>query len=305
MKIIKVVKYIILSLLFLFIFGFSLVFTQVINDDTRIHVGKDIKFSSKTEYITSYESKDGIFYGKLIDGKFSKGEFDFLSNEIYVGSFSDSKLQHGKMIYPQIGYYEGQYKENKRNGTGKFYFINNDVYSGMWNNDCLSNGKYTFENGNYYEGTFSNNKPCEGKLYIKNDDVDIVFTIKKDTDLIYIKMHELDDDYLDGYLDGVYFTGDVHLTYADGSVYQGQMQDSKRNGIGTYSWKTGEFYEGEWEDDRMNGDGDYYYQGIDQYPKLSGAFLNGLPNGTCTYYKDVTSKFITKWDNGKCTKVSE
>lgn len=178
MKIIKVVKYIILSLLFLFIFGFSLVFTQVINDDTRIHVGKDIKFSSKTEYITSYESKDGIFYGKLIDRKFSKGEFDFLSNEIYVGSFSDSKLQHGKMIYPQIGYYEGQYKENKRNGTGKFYFINNDVYSGMWNNDCLSNGKYTFENGNYYEGTFSNNKPCEGKLYIKNDDVDIVFTIK-------------------------------------------------------------------------------------------------------------------------------
>lgn len=89
-------------------------------------------------------------------------------------------------------------------------------------------------------------------------------------------MHELDDDYLDGYLDGEYFTGDVHLTYADGSVYQGQMQDSKRNGIGTYSWKTGEFYEGEWEDDRMNGDGDYYYQGIDQYPKLSGAFFKWI-----------------------------
>ena len=50
------------------------------------------------------------------------------------------------------------------------------------------------------------------------------------------------------------------------------MQDSKRNGIGTYSWKTGEFYEGEWEDDRMNGDGDYYYQGIDQYPKLLELF---------------------------------
>ena len=95
------------------------------------------------------------------------------------------------------------------------------------------------------------------------------------------------------------------MTYSDGSVYQGQMQDGKRSGTGSYTWKTGEFYDGGWEDDRMNGDGDYYYQGKGQYPKLSGAFLNGLPNGTCTYYKDVTSKFITIWDNGKCTKVSE
>lgn len=305
MKIIKVIKFVVLSLLFLFIFGFSLIFTQVINDDTRIQVDKDIKFSSNVEYVANYENKDGVFNGELFDGKFIKGEFNFLSDEVYVGSFSDSELQNGKMIYPEVGYYEGQYKKNKRDGTGKFYFNNNDVYSGKWKNDSLSNGKYTFESGNYYEGTFLNNSPYEGKLYIKNDDADITFTIKKDSDLKYVKMNKQDGDYYDGYFDGEFFTGDVHLTYSDGSVYQGQMQDGKRSGTGSYTWKTGEFYDGGWEDDRMNGDGDYYYQGKGQYPKLSGAFLNGLPNGTCTYYKDVTSKFITIWDNGKCTKVSE
>lgn len=305
MKIIKIIKNIILVLLFLFIFGFSLIFTQVINDDTRINLDKNIKFSSKTEYNTSYECKDGIFHGELLDGKFIQGEFDFLSNEVYIELFSDSKLQHGKMIYPGVGYYEGQYKKNKRNGTGKFYFKNNDVYSGKWVKDSLSNGKYTFANGNYYEGTFLNNIPYEGKLYIEEDDVDIIITIKKDTDLKYVKLNKKDGDYFDGYFDGEYFTGDVHLTYADGSVYQGHIQDSKRSGEGTYSWKTGEFYDGSWEEDLMNGNGDYYYQGKDQYPKLSGDFVNGLPNGSLTYQQNDTSMFTTIWDNGKCIKVSE
>jgi hypothetical protein len=50
------------------------------------------------------------------------------------------------------------------------------------------------------------------------------------------------------------------LTYAkktcsDGSLYEGEYKDDKRNGRGKYTWPDGQVYEGEWKDDKRNGRG--------------------------------------------------
>lgn len=298
-------KHILLTLLFLLLFGFSFSFTNFVSNKEIMRVAKDMKFSSTAEYKTQYETKDGTFIGIISNGKFANGEFDFLSQEIYVGSFSDSHLKEGKMVFPGVGYYEGKFENNKRQGHGKFYFDNKDTYEGVWDKDCLSSGKYTFQSGDYFEGRFINNKPYYGDFIVKESDKEIKISIKDGTTRKYVKYDASNGDYLDGFFDGNVFSGSAHLTYTDGSIYEGEVIEGKRDGTGTYTWNTGEFYDGKWTDNKMNGYGTYYYKGKEKYPRLVGIFENGVPNGSFEYYIDSNTYFNTEWNSGKCIKVIE
>ena len=72
------------------------------------------------------------------------------------------------------------------------------------------------------------------------------------------------------------YHGPVICNYADGSEYQGEWQDGKRHGTGTYISPTGTRYEGEWENDEASGHGVCHYaDGM----KYDGQFENGERHG--------------------------
>ena len=72
------------------------------------------------------------------------------------------------------------------------------------------------------------------------------------------------------------YHGPVICNYADGSEYQGEWQNGKRHGIGTYISPTGTRYEGEWENDGASGHGVCHYaDGM----KYDGQFENGERHG--------------------------
>jgi len=72
------------------------------------------------------------------------------------------------------------------------------------------------------------------------------------------------------------YHGPVICNYADGSEYQGEWQDGKRHGIGTYISPTGTRYEGEWENDGASGHGVCHYaDGM----KYDGEFESGERHG--------------------------
>ena len=72
------------------------------------------------------------------------------------------------------------------------------------------------------------------------------------------------------------YHGPVICNYADGSEYQGEWQDGKRHGVGTYISPTGTRYEGEWENDGASGHGVCHYaDGM----KYDGQFENGERHG--------------------------
>ena len=72
------------------------------------------------------------------------------------------------------------------------------------------------------------------------------------------------------------YHGPVICNYADGSEYQGEWQDGKRHGTGTYISPTGTRYEGEWENDGASGHGVCHYaDGM----KYDGQFENGERHG--------------------------
>lgn len=42
-------------------------------------------------------------------------------------------------------------------------------------------------------------------------------------------------------------------TWSDGSKYEGDYKDGKKEGIGTYQWIDGSKYNGTWENNKING----------------------------------------------------
>ena len=72
------------------------------------------------------------------------------------------------------------------------------------------------------------------------------------------------------------YHGPVICNYADGAEYQGEWQNGKRHGIGTYISPTGTRYEGEWENDGASGHGVCHYaDGM----KYDGEFESGERHG--------------------------
>ena len=104
------------------------------------------------------------------------------------------------------------------------------------------------------------------------------------------------------------YHGPVICNYADGAEYQGEWQDGKRHGIGTYISPTGTRYEGEWENDGASGHGVCHYaDGM----KYDGQFESGerhgkgiliSPEGDCYegQFKDdlVNGEGIFTWGDG-------
>ena len=101
------------------------------------------------------KQKNGTYFGQIVDG-----------------------IAEGKGIWygteePFIGHrYEGDWKNNKKEGKGIYYYNNGDRYEGNFINDKYDGkGVFYFSNGNRYEGNFKNDKrEGEGILYYNNGD---------------------------------------------------------------------------------------------------------------------------------------
>ena len=47
-----------------------------------------------------------------------------------IGDWQESKITHGKWVYPNGMYYEGEFKDNKPNGEGQWHFPNGNICRG-------------------------------------------------------------------------------------------------------------------------------------------------------------------------------
>ena len=87
-------------------------------------------------------------------------EFTFESGDKYTGSWvkgSKTKQGHGVLVWADGSRYEGQFKQNKINGTGKVTFFNGDWYEGGFvDGKKTGHGKYVFVDGRNYNGAWLN-----------------------------------------------------------------------------------------------------------------------------------------------------
>ncbi len=273
-------------------------------------------------------SNSGVYVGDLQSGVFEgKGTFEFPGGETYSGDWVAGAMNGDGVLHtPLNGEYVGEFHGGQREGEGTYTWPDGDIYKGKWINDMMQgDGEYTFHDGKIARGVFQKNGLSDGtideeleigtcslryeqgdpvSLHLSSNGLECVFAIERGE---FAKLDAVFPDglkYSGGFSDGV-ISGKGDISYPSGDVYSGSFANGKRNGRGTYAWASGGKYIGEWVDDVAVGRGAYYYPAnIDAY-KVEGQFVNGVPEGECTYYQNESTSYKTTWSNGKCIKVSE
>ena len=167
-------------------------------------------------------------------------------NGTYKGYiYNDKREKSGIMFFDNGAKYEGQWKNDKKNGKGVFtsshYFdCKNFVgmkYEGDFKDDKFEGyGITTYTNGDKYEGEWKNNKQ---------------------------------------YGRGI-------VTYFNGEKYEGDWKEGFFDGTGIFYLKNGERFEGRFKDNKYNGYGKYFYINGEW---LEGIFKNDHPSGNCLLHK--------------------
>ena len=185
------------------------------------------------------------------------------------------------------GKYEGEFKNDLRNGKGIMYYKNGNKYEGEWKNDVKEGkGIMLLSNGNKYEGEYKNGlKEGKGKMYYKSGNV-------------------YEGEYKDNYrskgtyifINGSKYIGEFNdkrngkgiFYYKNGDKYEGNFLEDKKDGYGIMLYNNGDKYEGKWVCDLLEGKGIYYYNDGSRY---EGDFKNGKKDGEgIIYYADGTKE---------------
>ena len=155
----------------------------------------------------------------------------------YEGIILDNKRElKGVMTYNNGARYEGEWKDDKKNGKGIYissHYFNCEKniglkYEGDFFNDKFEGfGIAIYSNGDKYEGEWKNNKQ-----YGKGTLTNIGGT-----------------KYIGDWIDGIYEGNGIYYMN-NGERYEGHFSKNKYNGYGKYYYNNGDFLEGIFKDDR-------------------------------------------------------
>ena len=167
------------------------------------------KFTGKGYYI----DQDGIYYeGNFENGILNgNGKQKLLNGCSFEGNFINGiKNGFGKEDCTDHNY-EGEYKNDQKNGEGKLYFkLLKDTYEGNFiDNNITGNGTYIWNNGEKYIGNFLNGK-MDGKG----------------------KYFWPDGSYYEGdYINNIK-EGNGKFKWSNGKIYEGPFKNGNPNGKG-------------------------------------------------------------------------
>ena len=132
--------------------------------------------------------------------------------------------------------YKGYWNtNNQRDGFGININSIGEIYMGLWDGDKIGNYGAFFDNeGNYYKGNLINGKANgEGELVVFN------------------KVKYIGNFFVDDIPNG---KGKM-INLMDGSEYEGDVVQGKKEGKGILKFRDGTIYDGEFKDDVFHGNG--------------------------------------------------
>lgn len=180
----------------------------------------------------------------------------------------------GKIVYANIGIYEGNFVNGKKEGQGTFTVTNGDVYTGHFANDSYNGkGKYKYADGSIYEGDFVNSK-VYGQGTFTYKDVGV---------------------YVGQFANGLR-NRQGKFSYLNGDIYEGNWVDDKTQGQGTFTLKNGDYYVGGWLNGKHNGSGK-------QYSKATNTVWEGIWKDDVFVSSTVAATSPTSSSNGTARRA--
>lgn len=298
---------------------------QFIKDGKKAGKEKKTLFfgADKKEY-TQLGTSENLYIGDLkktgsIKVPNGKGVFVKPNGSVYAGDFSDGKITNGYHFVAEELQYSGSYLDNKYSGFGIYYKNGEILYSDHWL-DGKQNGEGTeYQDNAEFKGSYKDGKK-EGLFQIeRNGTIRVVSFSDNVPNLKDCKIYFNDGTMWIGALtrnyepsglgrtitsDGLVnfenrvngeLIGEQKLTFPDGSSYEGEVKNGKRNGYGIQVYPTGITYYGHWENDYQNGYGDL---DIDDDWYYSGEWKNGLYDGK-GYFSFPNFSYEGEWKAGK------
>jgi hypothetical protein len=266
----------------------------------------------KGHYI--YAENGNYYQGSFTNEKFtSGGYFVFKSTGMYYqGEYLDNRFHGQGKIFNQDQslYYEGMFQNDQFHGPGTIFLPGSNIsIKAIWEKGANSSLAEIFENevcifkspvksgkkegkGEYFQ--FDLQK--WGEISFKNDQIEYILTF-----------HLPNNDYYSGHFDmnltgkGKYFSHEGseldgtfekgicvkgRITYKNGDIYEGDLKNNERSGVGKYTFTSGSasHYSGEWLNSNMHGKGQLFfkdkshYNGTWHFGKMAEGELN-LHNG--------------------------
>jgi len=186
--------------------------------------------------------KDGTrINGRWLKNRLQQGvEITFVNGHSYKGEVKDPNSNvlkfHGRGTFKLNNgdTYEGDFKDDVREGFGKYSYKNGDEYEGEWRHgEKQGFGTMKYSNGNIYTGKWSCDKrEGNGVLTSRNGDK------------------------FEGTLQNDLYNGRGIYIWADGEEYEGNFTNSLRDGYGTMKYLNGDIFRGDWKKDKRHGKGD-------------------------------------------------
>ena len=158
-----------------------------------------------------------ITIGEMVNGLYNGKFLEFSSD----GSYGDLSMVNGYIngrciLHNSDGkvYFDGNYSEGKKDGYGVETFLDGSVYKGMWESgEKNGEGMIVFPDGRSFSGDFVNNYPWSGKGTLKRE-----------------------ENFFTGTLVNGSYTGECVIEYANGDVYNGQVESDLPNGDGSITY---------------------------------------------------------------------
>ena len=233
-----------------------------------------------------------IYIGEWLNNqKSGLGTTNWPNGDKYVGQYRDDQRNgQGTYTWPDGTKYVGPYKDNNKNGYGTITFPNGNKYLGLFkDNKYNGEGTFIWADGSKYVGQWrDDNKNGQGILYNVNGTIsqqgiwrDDVFVQAQTTPPPVVPVAP---EVVSGYPACTGSNWDRcygEFSYNDGTKYQGQWLNSKRNGQGTYYFVNGDKYIGQWVSGIMEGQATYIWRDGSKY---IGQYKNDKRNGYGTYY---------------------
>ena len=219
---------------------------KIFKDGFGIQHFYDIDKEIYSKYIGYFRNDYRIKYCKYID---------YNNNYNYEGEIYFNETGKYGILRDNIKdiIYEGEWRNNQREGYGIEIYKNETIYKGEFHNNKKNGiGFLQWEDGSTYEGTFSNNyMNGEGIYYFKEGSY-------------YSGMWEKGE--MSGF--GVY-------CFPKKEVYIGYHKKDEKNGFGIINWfNKNKIFVGFWKNSKQNGHGVFLLYGKVRY----GLWEEGLKN---------------------------
>eukprot|EP00439_Symbiodinium_sp_Y106_P039897 s767_g4.t2 len=202
---------------------------------------------------------DATYEGGWLNGqKHGQGSLTLKALLDSDSGIGDSWRLHHECMHQDGSKYVGQFKNDKKDGSGVYHYPSGAKYTGQWVNDLQEgDGKEEWADGSVFEGQFkAGAKHGRGKF--------VWSTLCR-----YEGEFDATSDNNDMHGEGVYTWNDGRgysgqwnrntmaprgkMWWSDGRTYEGEFLDGRKHGEGTLKWPDGRSYSGQWQDGKQHG----------------------------------------------------